>query len=347
MFKVLRGVIALLALAAAPTAVLTPSVVQAQANPPSAFDTRLATQAPLDIPHAPPSASTFFPARAQRMETSGQAVIDCAADAAGALSDCQLVSETPGGWGFGAAAIGAAQAGAIRQAATTDGRALVSVAFDARRDAVDSSAPGKRVPPLRVAGPPVVAQAAGPDQTLVTFPFTFNRTGVLTADATGYSIWVKGVLAPAGSAGFYAGNFHWPLAKTSGEVWCFPASPPKAAKALCLMLVGKLAIILPDINPYVITSFASSSGTFNFANAPAIEEKSVAIPGDLSMEYRFRRWKDSRALVEELAGGRRATLLDLPLGEDGRAKLHTLAGDYWLRPAPGDPTRVDVSPAAP
>jgi hypothetical protein len=347
MFEAFRGLAAVLTVAAAPLVALAPSTALAQSKPPPIFDTSIAPLPPIEIPHASQPASVFFPARAQRLATNGHAVIDCAADTAGVLTDCQLVSEAPDGWGFGAAALKAAEAKSIRQIAmTAEGRTLVSITFDARNGTVDSSAPGKRVPPLRVAGPPVAAQVAGPDQTLIAFPFAFNRTGVLAADATGYSIWVKGVLAPAGSPGFYAGTFGLNLAKVSGEVWCFP-STKTPAKALCLMVLGKLAIILPNINPYVITGATSSSGTFNYANAPVIEEKSVAIPGDLRMEYRFRRWKDSRAEVEELAGGRRVTLLDLPLGQDGRARLQTLAGDYWLSPAPNDSTRAEVSVAAP
>lgn len=347
MFDTFRGLAAVLAAMGALPVGLTPSTALAQSKPPPVFDTHIAPLPPIEIPRAPLPASTFFPPRAQRLATSGHAVIDCAADATGVLTDCQLVSEAPDGWGFGAAALKAAEAKSVRQAPMTpEGRTLVSIVFDARRGEVDSSAPGQRIPPLRVAGPLVVAPLAGPGQTLVAFPFAFNRTGVLAADATGYSIWVKGVLVPAGSPGFYAGIFELNLAKASGEVWCFP-SAQTPAKAVCLMLLGKLAIILPNINPYVITSFASSSGTFNYANAPTIEEKPVAIPGDLRMEYRFRRWKGSRAEVEELAGGRRVTLLDLPQEGGGGARLRTLAGDYWLRPAPGDPSRAEVTVAAP
>ncbi len=324
----------------------------ARAQEAPVFDTRLAPQAPLDFAMSAndPDPAHYYPDRAQRMEKGGSALISCIADPQGVLSGCELVSEAPEGWDFGAAALRMARAGLIRKppAAGVAGKVIVPVVFEPEGVRGPGGARKPALPRRVVGVPPKPASSVAPGETIVTFPFAFNRTSVLSADLTGFSIWVKGVMAPAGSPGFYAGTFYWGLAKTSGEVWCFLPSPTTTpAKAVCVMAFAKLAIILPDINPYVITNFASSTGTFNYANTPSFEEKTVEIPGDLRLEYRFRRWRKTDVQVEELAGGRRVTILTLPLGADGRAKLETLAGDYWLARAASAPNRAEVSAAAP
>jgi TonB family protein len=310
------------------------------------FDTRLAPQAPLDFATNSTDPALFYPDLAQRKGVAGLATLECTADAKGTLSECVVVSESPTGRNFGNAAMKMARAGVISKAPIAGVAGKVLVPVDFRLDGMKprSLTP---VPPRRLIGaPPMPAPSVASGETIVAFPFGFNRTAVLNADLTGFSIWVKGVMAPSGSPGFYVGTFYWNLAKASGEVWCFLPSPStEPAKAVCVMAFEKLAIILPNINPYVITSFASSTGTFNYANTPRFDEKAVDIPGDLRIDYRFRRWKKNEAQVEELAGGRRVTILSLPLGADGRARLTTLAGDYWLAPVVGAPDRAEVSVA--
>lgn len=73
------------------------------------------TQAPLRAPPAlpvrpppPPGVNPFawyYPERAQRMEVDGKAVMTCDVNEAYRLEACALVSETPEGWGFGAATL--------------------------------------------------------------------------------------------------------------------------------------------------------------------------------------------------------------------------------------------------
>jgi protein TonB len=46
-----------------------------------------------------------YPERAILLEKTGQAVLRCAVTAAGALTNCQVVQETPANYGFGAAAL--------------------------------------------------------------------------------------------------------------------------------------------------------------------------------------------------------------------------------------------------
>jgi protein TonB len=47
----------------------------------------------------------FYPDRAVRLQVQGRAVISCGVTSTGAVSGCQVVSETPGDMGFGAAAL--------------------------------------------------------------------------------------------------------------------------------------------------------------------------------------------------------------------------------------------------
>jgi protein TonB len=53
--------------------------------------------------------SRYYPGRAMGHEKIGVAVVQCTADAKGALSACRLVCETPTGWEFGSAALGLAR----------------------------------------------------------------------------------------------------------------------------------------------------------------------------------------------------------------------------------------------
>jgi protein TonB len=47
----------------------------------------------------------YYPERAQRMEIDGKAVMSCDVTEEGRLTACELVSETPEGYGFGAATL--------------------------------------------------------------------------------------------------------------------------------------------------------------------------------------------------------------------------------------------------
>lgn len=47
----------------------------------------------------------YYPDRAQRMDVAGRATITCAVTARGTLENCVVVSETPGDFGFGDAAL--------------------------------------------------------------------------------------------------------------------------------------------------------------------------------------------------------------------------------------------------
>jgi TonB family protein len=311
------------------------------------FDTRLAPQAPLDFAASSkdPDPAHYYPDRAQRMEMSGSALLSCTADPQGGLSDCALLSEAPEGWDFGAAALKMARAGLIRKAPPNGlgGKIVVPVTFSPK------SVPPRPLPPRRLVGePPKPAASVTLGETIVGFPFAFNRTAVLHEDVAFRSRWVKGVLARAGSPGFYTGTLHWDRPDATGEVWCFLTLPTEdPSKAVCLVMLGEEAIVIPGGNPYVPVGFATKRGAVLFANAPHFEETAIGIPGDLRLEYRFQGWTPAYAEVEEFAGGRQVILRPLRRQADGRALLQTPAGDYWLTPAPDAPSRAEVTAAAP
>lgn len=184
-------------------------------------------------------------------------------------------------------------------------------------------------------------------ETIVGFPFAFNRTAVLSEDVAIRNRYVKGVLAQAGSPGFFAGLLRQDGTGAIGEVWCFlnkPDSDP--SKIACLMTAGEESTYIPG-NPYVLVGKVQKRDAVLHGTKPRFEEKPVAIPGDLRLEYRFDSWTSDYAEIEELAGGSRVMLRPLRRQSDGRALLKTLAGDFWLAPVAGDPARADVSPVAP
>lgn len=49
--------------------------------------------------------SRYYPDRAQRMEVSGRVTMRCRVTESGELTQCQIASETPAGYGFGDAAL--------------------------------------------------------------------------------------------------------------------------------------------------------------------------------------------------------------------------------------------------
>lgn len=51
----------------------------------------------------PPSLDRYFPERARQAGVAGRAEVLCTVGAEGRVQDCKVLSESPGGWGFGAA----------------------------------------------------------------------------------------------------------------------------------------------------------------------------------------------------------------------------------------------------
>lgn len=297
-------------------------------------------------PPSPPE--VFFPDRAQRMGIDGKAVINCAADASGVLTDCNVVSETPGDWDFGVSALKAARARSIRRMApAADGRVSVTVAFDAKEGRVRGGAPGLTAGALRrAAGPAPAASLAAPGESIVTFPFAFTRTAVLTQDLT-YAD-AKGARARAGAPGFLVGNFTLsrPGIAPRWNMWCFLSWPESQPADWACSLVQDSAgsnevrsTAVEITNPYDVTAIKKLGRA---SRGPVFEERQVAIPGDLRLEYRFKRWTLRTAEIEVRAGGRWSSDLALPRRADGSALLETPAALYRLTPAPGEATKAEI-----
>jgi hypothetical protein len=181
-------------------------------------------------------------------------------------------------------------------------------------------------------GPEVASEPVAPEGTLVTIPYRYKHTAVLTEDVVGFSITVPGVQAPRGSPGYYAGTF----LRSNGagavgqpsELWCFvPSVVGGRRDHICLLQSGALAAIAPTrLNPYLWWQFAPATGTFDFVRAPIFERRDVEIPGTLRLEYRFEGWGNGTAHLAEFAGGREVRRLDPPLKADGNASVQTVAG---------------------
>jgi TonB family protein len=74
-----------------------------------------------------------YPERAQREERSGHAVISCKTNVGGYLTDCRVESESPAGYGFGAAALSMADefkiAPGMREGVLHEGHVRIPIAF--------------------------------------------------------------------------------------------------------------------------------------------------------------------------------------------------------------------------
>lgn len=84
----------------------------------------------------PRNLARYYPARALDRGMTGQALLDCRVSTQGALA-CAVVSETPAGWGFGAAALRIAaehrMAPAMRDGVAVEGRYRMIVPFELNR----------------------------------------------------------------------------------------------------------------------------------------------------------------------------------------------------------------------
>ncbi len=341
MYRTIRFV-ALLAIAS----LTAPSLANAQIS-----GAQIAPLEPIDIPTIARDVSTYYPDRAQRMQIGGQAVLDCQANDDRTISDCKLVSEYPQGWDFGAAALKIAKAQLAPWSGKIGGRVTVPVHFEP----TDASTvprlpvPVSRGPARRLAGQPSVpASRIKPGETIVSEPFAFNRTAVLTNEVVGKTWRVKGLRIPAGSLGFYAGSFG-KNASRQVPTWCLIYAASKGRmKRNCLMLYDNATVVVPGaINIYGFSSFSVPVlGPTDYASTPAFEEKPIDIPGDLRLDYRFRRWGKSWAEIDVWANGEIADFQTAPKGADGRALLQTLGGGYWLSQPADDPKTAIVERAS-
>jgi hypothetical protein len=222
------------------------------------------------------------------------------------------------------------------------------------------------IPAAELAGLPGVAysdivEAAGPPaarpgavhagEALVTFRYRYRHTAVLTEDVTGFSITVRGVKAPAGSPGYYAGTFTTNYGRSNKapfDMWCFLASAAgRDRDPLCLLrnLPGLAAIAPTRKNPWLWYQFSPMTGTFNYVHTPIFERRRVDLPVDLVLEYRFKGWRGEEAQVGLYAVGRHVVDLPVPRDPSGKARLRTVAGDFVISKISADPTAARIAAA--
>lgn len=206
---------------------------------------------------------------------------------------------------------------------------------------------------VEAAGPATVSPGQVRDgQPLVTIPYRYRHTAVLTENVRGFSITVRGVRAPAGSPGYYAGTFHSSRGSSNGapfDMWCFlPPAAGGGRDTLCLLRDRQdLAAIAPTRNnPYLWYQFSPMTGTFNYVRTPMFERRRVDLPLDLGLDYRFDGWRGEEARIALFAGGR--LVMDLPASRDssGGTRLQTIAGNFVISRDPADPTAARIAPAA-
>jgi hypothetical protein len=248
---------------------------------------------------------------------------------------------------------------------------LLLAAFAFTACASTPPAPANMPPPLTVAergmragvehsdiieatGAPTIASGAvGNGDAVITFPYRYKHTAVLTEDVVGYSITVSGVQAPAGSPGYYAGTFGMSGYGVSGgpmDLWCFlPSLAGGEREHICLLRnQPSIAAIAPTrMNPYLWRQFAPASGTFDYVNTPIFERREVDIPGDLRVEYRFERWERNYVRLGEYAAGRQVGDLTIDVDASGAARLNTVAGSVWISRDAANEDRALISAAAP
>lgn len=187
-----------------------------------------------------------------------------------------------------------------------------------------------------IGAPDLTVGAVAAGDTLLTFRYRYLHTAVLTEDVIGYSITVPGVQAPAGSPGYFAGAFlsSGPYLNAGvAELWCFlPGVVGGRRDIICLLKnqPGVAAIAPTRLNPYLWDQFAPATGTFDYVHTPIYERRTVQIPGDLAIEYRFRGWTRTGARVELRAVGREVETPEIPANQDGRILLRTVAGTYSI-----------------
>ena len=205
---------------------------------------------------------------------------------------------------------------------------------------------------IESAGAAVVQPRAVRDgEALVSVPYRYRHTAVLTEDVTGYSITVRGVRAPAGSPGYYAGAFTTNYGRPDAapfDMWCFlPNAAGGDRDPLCLFRnMPTLAAIAPTRdNPWLWYQFSPMTGTFNYVRTPIFERRRVDLPAELVLEYRFDGWQGEEARIGLYAAGRHVIDLPVPRDPSGRSRLSTIAGSFILSRDPADPAAARIAPA--
>lgn len=193
------------------------------------------------------------------------------------------------------------------------------------------------------------------NQALVSIPVEYRRTGVLKEDVKGRGLFALGtVYAPAGSPGYWAGNFGATMVagtQRPSELWClFPKAADGKFGSACFLDRGSdiksvdiAAVVTGAFNPFLVQSFSLQQMP-NYANAPRMDEKPVTIVPDLRIDFVFLEWDTKDADFRVDVGGGWAGGFSTPRAADGSVTVTTPAGEFKLtQPDPADRHTVTLT----
>jgi hypothetical protein len=188
-------------------------------------------------------------------------------------------------------------------------------------------------------------------ENLLSIPYAYRYTAVVTEDVKGFSFTVGGVQAPAGSPGYYAGSF----VSTGGyigfgqaspmDMWCFlPRVAGGKRENICLLRDSpKRAAIAPTrMNPYLWNRFSPMTGSFDYVNTPIFKRQAVELPIKPVLEYRFLNWKGDTAQLRLYAMGSFVSQLNITKNLSGEYRLRTVGGDFLIKKDAVDPTSAQI-----
>lgn len=199
---------------------------------------------------------------------------------------------------------------------------------------------------IEAKGTPAIADGPVHEKgTLLSIPYTYRYTAVITEDVKGFSFTVGGVQAPAGSPGYYVGSFISSRGYKGGsqtspmDMWCFlPRIAGGKRENICLLRnSAKLAAIAPTrMNPYLWDHFSPMTGTFDYVNTPIFKREVIELPIKPVLEYRFLNWKNDIARLQLYVMGSSVSQINVFKDSKGEYRLRTIAGDYLLSGDDGD-----------
>jgi hypothetical protein len=209
---------------------------------------------------------------------------------------------------------------------------------------------------IKATGAPTIAEGAVREgEVLLSIPYAYRYTAVVTEDVKGFSFTVGGVQAPTGSPGYYAGSFiqtrgHWGIADGPPmDMWCFlPRVVGGKRENICLLRNSpKRAAIAPTrMNPYLWDHFSPMTGTFDYVNTPIFKRQVVELPIKPVLEYRFLNWKGDVAWFRLHAMGSFVKQLSIPKNKSGEYRLRTVGGDFIVTRDAIDQSSARISMAA-
>jgi hypothetical protein len=203
----------------------------------------------------------------------------------------------------------------------------------------------------RAGAPTIASGAVLKGEPLLSIPFTYRYTAVLTEDVLGFSFTVKGIQAPLGSPGYYAGSFvqgsnQWDIEKAPPmDMWCFlPQVAGGKRENICLLRDRpKHAAIAPSgMNPYLSYSFAPMTGSFDYVYTPIFKRQPVNLPISPILEYMFTNWEKNSVWLQIYTMGTRVRDLNVSLNANGEYRIRTIGGDFIIIKGANNPKSAEI-----